>query len=165
MHLINQLTGPRDPHQKGGGHCHGLKMYTFHVLFTCTWNKPVCCFCFPANLRTIIGMEYTAERKSHAEYYTEKATEARHSPERKYNACDNHTKHCRPNETKPNSNATHPRKRHSNPTNSQPQAASSQRTHIARTQGCGRVHPDYRRVTTQYLHTLPENTIPLLVFN
>ena len=34
-----------------------------------------------------------------------------------------------------------------------PQAASSQRTHIARTQGCGRMHPVNRRVTTQYLCT------------
>ena len=36
---------------------------------------------------------------------------------------------------------------------STPQAASSQRTHISRTQGCGRTHPVNRRVTTQYLHT------------
>ena len=34
-----------------------------------------------------------------------------------------------------------------------PQAASSLRTHVARTQGYGRMHPVYRRVTTQYLHT------------
>ena len=34
-----------------------------------------------------------------------------------------------------------------------PQAASSQHTHVARTQGCGRMHPVYRQVTTQYLHT------------
>ena len=34
-----------------------------------------------------------------------------------------------------------------------PQAASSQRTHVSRTQGRGRVHPVNRRVTTQYLHT------------
>ena len=31
--------------------------------------------------------------------YTEKATEARHRPERQYNACDNRKKQCRPNET------------------------------------------------------------------
>ena len=34
-----------------------------------------------------------------------------------------------------------------------PQAASSQRTHVARTQGCGRTHQVNRRVTTQHLHT------------
>ena len=34
-----------------------------------------------------------------------------------------------------------------------PQATSSQRTHVARTQGCGRMYPVNRRVTTQYLHT------------
>ena len=34
-----------------------------------------------------------------------------------------------------------------------PQAASSQRIHISRTQGRGRTHPVTRRVTTQYLHT------------
>ena len=34
-----------------------------------------------------------------------------------------------------------------------PQAASSQRTHVSRTQRCGRMHPVHRRVTTQYLHT------------
>ena len=40
--------------------------------------------------------------------YTEKATEARHRLERQYNACANRKKQCRPNETKPYSNATHP---------------------------------------------------------
>ena len=34
-----------------------------------------------------------------------------------------------------------------------PQAASSQRTHGARTQGRGRTHPATRRATIQYLHT------------
>ena len=34
-----------------------------------------------------------------------------------------------------------------------PQSASSQRTHVACTQGCARMHPVNRRVTTQYLHT------------
>ena len=33
-----------------------------------------------------------------------------------------------------------------------PQAASSQRTHVARRQGCGRIHTVNRRVITQYLH-------------
>ena len=33
-----------------------------------------------------------------------------------------------------------------------PQAASSQRTHVSRTEGRGRLHPVIRRVTTQYLH-------------
>ena len=50
--------------------------------------------------------------------YTEKATEARHRPDRQYTACDKHKKQCRPNEPKPNSNATHPRKRRNNPTSS-----------------------------------------------
>ena len=33
-----------------------------------------------------------------------------------------------------------------------PQAASSQRTHVARKQGCARLHSVNRRVPTQYLH-------------
>ena len=33
-----------------------------------------------------------------------------------------------------------------------PQAASSQRTHVARIQGCARMHPVIRRPATQYLH-------------
>ena len=40
--------------------------------------------------------------------YTEKATEARHRLERQYTACANRKKQCRPNETQPYSNATHP---------------------------------------------------------
>ena len=48
--------------------------------------------------------------------YTEKATEARHRLERQHNACANRKKQCRPNETKPYSNATHPRKRQKDPT-------------------------------------------------
>ena len=36
--------------------------------------------------------------------YTEKA---RHRNDRQYNACDNRKKQCRPNETKPHSNAIH----------------------------------------------------------
>ena len=43
--------------------------------------------------------------------YTKKATEARHRLERQYNACANLKKQCRPNETKPYFNTTHPRKR------------------------------------------------------
>ena len=39
--------------------------------------------------------------------YTEKAREARHRLERQYNARANRKKQCRPNETKPYSNATH----------------------------------------------------------
>ena len=50
--------------------------------------------------------------------YTEKATEARRRLERQYNACANRKKQCRHNESKPASNATHPRKRQNNPTNS-----------------------------------------------
>ena len=49
--------------------------------------------------------------------YTEKATPARHRPERQYNACANRRKQCSPNETKPYSNPTPPRKRQNNPTN------------------------------------------------
>ena len=46
------------------------------------------------------------------------SNEARHRPERHYDACDNRKKQCRQNETKPNSNASHPRKRHNTPRNS-----------------------------------------------
>ena len=53
----------------------------------------------------------------HLGCYMEKATEARHRLERQYNACANRKKQCRPNETKPYSNATHQRKRQNNPTN------------------------------------------------
>ena len=49
--------------------------------------------------------------------YTEKATPARHRPERQYNACANSRKQCSPNETKSYSNTTPPRKRQSIPTN------------------------------------------------
>ena len=53
--------------------------------------------------------------------YTEKATEARHCLERQYNACANRNyrsckTQCRPNETKPYSNAPYPCIRQSNPT-------------------------------------------------
>ena len=50
--------------------------------------------------------------------YTEKATPAKHRPERQYNACANRGKQCSPNETKSYSNPTPPRKRQNNPTNS-----------------------------------------------
>ena len=43
--------------------------------------------------------------------------EARHRLERHYNTCANRKKQCRPNETKPYLNATHPRKRQNIPTN------------------------------------------------
>ena len=41
--------------------------------------------------------------------YTEKATPARHRPERQYNACDNRRKQCSPDEIKSYSNPTPPR--------------------------------------------------------
>ena len=49
--------------------------------------------------------------------YTEKATPARHRPERQYNARAKRRKQCSPNETKSYSNPTPPRKRQNNPTN------------------------------------------------
>ena len=63
--------------------------------------------------------------------------------EGQYNACDKRKnfwlKPCRPNETKPNSNAIHPRKRHSNPLNSHiPSRIKS--THTRRTQTGTRPH-------------------------
>ena len=48
---------------------------------------------------------------------TEKATPARHRPERQYNARANRRKQCSPNETISYSNPTPPRKRQNNPTN------------------------------------------------
>ena len=69
-------------------------------------------------------------------------------------ACDNGKKQCSPNETKPNSNAIHPRKRYNIPTNSHtPSCIKASHTHVARSQGCGRMHPVNRRVTAQNLHT------------
>ena len=63
--------------------------------------------------------------------YTEKATEVRHRLERQHNACANRKKQCRPNETKPHSNATHPRKRKNNPTNGHtPSRITSTHTHL-----------------------------------
>ena len=53
----------------------------------------------------------------HGESNGGQATEARHRFERQYNACANRKKQCRPNETKPYSNATHPRIRPNDPTN------------------------------------------------
>ena len=47
-------------------------------------------------------------------------------------------------------------------TDTPPQAAASQRTHVARTQGCGRIHPVNRRVTTQDMRT--ERHHPLKVW-
>ena len=49
--------------------------------------------------------------------YTEKATPARHRPERQHNAHANRRKQGSPNETKPYSNPTPPRKRQNTPTN------------------------------------------------
>ena len=49
--------------------------------------------------------------------YTEKAREARQRPERQDNTRANREKLCRPTETKPYSNATHPHKRQNNPMN------------------------------------------------
>ena len=50
-------------------------------------------------------------------FYTVKAREARQCPERQYSTHANRKKQCRPNETKPYSNATHPHKRQNNLTN------------------------------------------------
>ena len=49
--------------------------------------------------------------------YTEKATPARHRPERQHDARSNRRKQCSPNETKPYSNPTPPHKRQNTPTN------------------------------------------------
>ena len=49
--------------------------------------------------------------------YTEKAAPTRHRPERQHNARANRRKQCSPNETKPYSKPTLPRKRQTNPTN------------------------------------------------
>ena len=53
----------------------------------------------------------------HAWCYTEKATPARHRPERQHNARSNRRKQRSPNETKPYSNPTPPRQRQTTPTN------------------------------------------------
>ena len=74
--------------------------------------------------------------------YTEKAEQAQQHPGIKTiinPAEDNRKKQCRPNDTKRNSNAIHPLKRHNDPTIATPQAASSQRTHFARPPGFARV--------------------------
>ena len=49
--------------------------------------------------------------------YTEKASPTRHRPERQHNARSNRRKQCSPNETKPYSKPTLPRKRQTTPTN------------------------------------------------
>ena len=49
--------------------------------------------------------------------YTEKAAPTRHRPERQHNARPNRRKQCSPNETKPYSKPTLPRKRQTTPTN------------------------------------------------
>ena len=55
-----------------------------------------------------MGLEY---RAAVLLCYMEKATPARHRPERQHNARSNRRKQCSPNETKPYSNPTTPRKR------------------------------------------------------
>ena len=67
----------------------------------------------------VISHEEACVTKPIAQCYTEKfkATDARHRLKRHYNACANRKKQCRPNETKPYSYATHPRKRKNNPRN------------------------------------------------
>ena len=59
----------------------------------------------------------TAQPTKPPRCYTEKATSARHRPERQHNARSNRRKQCSPNETKPYSNPTPPRKRQITPTN------------------------------------------------
>ena len=83
--------------------------------------------------------------------YTEKATPAWHRPERQHNARTNRRKQGSPNETKPYSNPTPPRKRQNTPTNGHTPRCMKP-THT-RTQKCALTRPLTRRVTTQYLHT------------
>ena len=66
--------------------------------------------------------------------YTEKAIEARHRLERQYKTCANCKKQCRPNETKPYSNAF---KRQNNPTNGHTPSCikSTHTSHINRDAG------------------------------
>ena len=86
--------------------------------------------------------------------HTEKATPARHRPERQYSACANRRKQCSPNETKSLSNPTPPRKIQNDPTNGHtPRGWQGRRTHVSRTQECALTRLVTRRVTTQYLHT------------
>ena len=59
---------------------------------------------------------YTCSRCLHM-CYAEKATPARHRPERQHNARSKRRKQCSPNETKPYSNPTPPRKRQNTPKN------------------------------------------------
>ena len=78
-----------------------------------TWRAPVTKPLI-SNLSTILRSPSARRQACH----TEKATEARHRPERQYNACNSRSKQCRPNETQAISNTTHPRRGHNNPTNS-----------------------------------------------
>ena len=74
--------------------------------------------------------------------YTEKAEQAQQHPGIKTTskpAEDNREKQCRPNETKPDSNAYTLAKDTITLHIATPQAASSQRTHVARTQGSARM--------------------------
>ena len=80
--------------------------------------------------------------------FTEKAAPTRHRPERQHNARANRRKQCSPNETKPYSKPTLPRKLLL-PTVT-PHAAGSILV-FSRTQECARTHPVTRRATTQYL--------------
>ena len=90
--------------------------------------------------------------------YMEKAAEARHRLERQYNACANLKKQCRPNETNTPMQHTFAKDKILLQM-ATPQAASSQRTHVSRTQRRGRTNPVNRRVTTQYLHTQSVTTL------
>ena len=67
-------------------------------------------------LRTVYGM--SSQRSATRWRYTEKAEQAQQHPginTASNPAEDNRKKQCRPNETKPNSNAIHTRKRHNKP--------------------------------------------------
>ena len=82
--------------------------------------------------------------------YTEKATPARHRPERQHNARSNRRKQRSPNETKPYANPTPPRKRQTTPTNGH---TPRRRTHVSRTQECALTRPVTSRAATQYLYS------------
>ena len=82
----------------------------------------------------------------------EKAREARQRPERQYSTHANRKKQCRPNETKPHSDATHPHKRQNRLTNGHSQSRIKS-THTRLTYTGSRTHLVSRLVTTQYLHT------------
>ena len=91
--------------------------------------------------------------------YTEKAISARDRLERQCNECGNHKKQCRPTETKPDSNAIHPCKRHNSHTNSNtPSRIKS--TQTRRTHTGMRPHaPGKQAGATQYLHIQSVTTL------